>query len=65
MQTCQWTDAQNYDWVSFEPVDGGWPQWLWSRDGGAIHVGDFERIRAGLSSQESKVSEVGNRDVSG
>ena len=25
-------DERKYDWVRFQPVDGGWPEWLWSRD---------------------------------
>ena len=58
-------DARNYDWVRFEPVDGGWPKWLWSRDGGAIHVEEFGRIRAGISSQDAKISELENKDMSG
>ena len=58
-------DAQNYDWVSFDPVEGGWPDWLWSRDDGTISVEDIRRIRAGISSQDAKVSEQVRRGMSG
>ena len=58
-------EVQNYDWVRFEPIDGGWPDWLWSRDDGTISVKDVERIRADMSSQDSEVSKVENRDMFG
>ena len=57
--------VKNYDWVRFEPVDGGWPDWLWSRDDSTISVEDVERIRADISSQDSEVSKVENRDMIG
>ncbi len=38
-------DLQNYDWVHFEPVDGGWPEWLWSRDDAKLSDEDVERLR--------------------
>ena len=58
-------EVKNYDWVRFEPVDGGWPDWLWSRDDSTISVEDVERIRADISSQDSEVSKVENRDMIG
>ena len=27
---------QPYDWVTFEPVDGGWPEWLWNWEDAAL-----------------------------
>ena len=36
---------QLYDWVTFEPVKGGWPQWLWSRDDAALSDDDVDRLR--------------------
>ena len=38
-------DVQNYDWVHFEPVDGGWPDWMWSRDNPTLSDEDVERLR--------------------
>ena len=60
------SDAEkNYDWVRFEPVDGGWPDWLCSRDDGTISVEDVVRIRTGTSSQDSEVSNVASLDMFG
>ena len=44
-------NARRYDWVSLEPVDGGWPEWLWYRDDGTLSDEDVERVR-----QDSGVS---------
>lgn len=38
-------DVQNYDWVHFEPVDGGWPEWLWSRNDAKLSDEDVEKLR--------------------
>ena len=56
-------EVQNNDWVRFEPVDGGWPDWLWSRDDGTISVEDVERIRADMSSQGTHESTVAQAPV--
>ncbi len=38
-------DEERYNWVRFEPVDGAWPEWLWSRDDAMLSDEDFERLR--------------------
>ena len=42
-------DAQNYDWVSFDPVEGGWPEWLWSRNSTTFSDDDVARLRGEIS----------------
>ncbi len=44
-------ELESYDWVRFEPVDGGWPDWLWTRDNGTLTSEDLASIRADMSSQ--------------
>ena len=54
-----WTqseNAQDYDWVRFEPVDGGWPKWLWSRDDATLSDDDVDRLRDEIR-RKSKVVE--------
>ena len=38
-------NEREYDWVPFEPVDGGWPDWLWSRDDAMLSDDDVDRLR--------------------
>lgn len=33
---------QPYDWVTFEPVDGGWPEWLWDWEDAALPDEDVD-----------------------
>ena len=48
-------DAQNYDWVRCEPVDGGWPEWLWCRDDATLSNEDVKRLRQEISPRDSAV----------
>ena len=57
--------VKNYDWVRFEPVDGGWPDWLWSCDDATVSVEDVVKIRTATSSQDSEVSNVASWDMFG
>ena len=45
-------DVQNYDWVQFQPVAGGWPEWMWSRDNPTLSDEDVERLRHGILRHE-------------
>ncbi len=38
-------NEQTYDWVRFEPVDGGGPDWLWSRDDATLSDDDVRRLQ--------------------
>ena len=41
-------DEERYMWVRFRPVEGAWPEWLWSRDDATFSDEDFERLRDGV-----------------
>ena len=59
-------DAPNYAWVRFEPVAGGWPEWLWYRDDAKLSKKDVDRIRRDISpldSEESALAQAPTRNV--
>ena len=45
----------NYGWVNFEPVDGGWPEWLWSRNDATLSSDDVDKLRHEIFRQESRL----------
>ena len=53
-------DAQDegYYWVDFEPIAGGWPEWLWTRDGSALSDEEVDRLRYEILRQKSGSEEA-------
>ena len=45
-------NGQGYYWVRFEPVDGGWPDWLWSRDDPTLSDDDVRRLQQEIRPRE-------------
>lgn len=45
-------DYRRYNWVRFQPVDGGWPDWLWSRKEETFSVEDAEELYRGFLTHE-------------
>ncbi len=60
-----------YDCEYIRPVDGGWPEWLWSRNSTTFSNGDVERLRGEISrramwnpqSEESEIVRVDESDA--
>ena len=48
---------RNYDygWVRFEPVDGGWPTWLWEKDDATLSDYEVNRLRGEIG--EARVAD--------
>ena len=44
------------DWVTFEPIEGGWPDLLWSRDDTTLSDDDVDTLRHEISRRESELS---------
>ena len=49
-------NGSDYDWVNFDPVDGGWPEWLWSRNDATLSNDDVDKLRHEIFRQESRLS---------
>ena len=58
-------DARIYDWVRFEPVDGGWPESLWSRNSTTFSDADVARLRGEISDRAKLERQLVGSDVLG
>ena len=55
-------DVQNYDWVQFQPIAGGWPEWMLSRDNPTLSDEDVNRLQHEILRHEESQHEVLRRD---
>ena len=60
---CSHQCTQRYDSEYLEPVDGGWPDWLWSRNSTTFSDEDVKRLREEISNGEISRRKLEQSDI--
>ncbi len=60
---CPHQCTQRYDSEYIEPVDGGWPDWLWSRNSTTFSDEDVDRLREEISNREISRRKLEQSDI--
>lgn len=60
---CPHQCTQRYDSEYIKPVDGGWPDWLWSRNSTTFSDEDVDRLREEISKREISRRKLEQSDI--